>query len=167
MELSHFLHLTDTESSVLSYSPREELVVSLADAQTASNILPPDEELASICKSNQQAWTCCELRGQQCFRPEQLQFGFSLTRKRFDGSQQKKVVRLLLVFTCHCCKMVEATPDPAHTHRRVEVRASEQRLRNHLWSRRLRQLWSFSQNAIAPNKHLTLFWKVNTNSKPL
>lgn len=40
--------------SVLSYSPREELVVSLADAQTASHILPPDEEFASICKSNHQ-----------------------------------------------------------------------------------------------------------------
>lgn len=54
-EWNLFACLTKAESSVLSYSPREELVVSLADAQTASHILPPDKELASICKSNHQA----------------------------------------------------------------------------------------------------------------
>lgn len=45
-----FVCTTNIES-VSSYSPWEELVVSLPDAQTASHILPPDEELASICKA--------------------------------------------------------------------------------------------------------------------
>lgn len=67
---------------MLSYSPREELVVSLADAQTASHILPPDEELAAICKSNHQRWTCCERRSLQRLGVGQLQLGSSSTGKR-------------------------------------------------------------------------------------
>lgn len=43
-------YMTNIES-VLSYSPWEVLVVSLPDAQTTSNILPPNEQLASICKA--------------------------------------------------------------------------------------------------------------------
>lgn len=37
--------------SVSSYPPWEVLVVSLPDAQTTSHILPPDEELPSICNA--------------------------------------------------------------------------------------------------------------------
>ena len=46
-QFSLFVCMTNIES-VLSYSPREVLVVFLPDAQTTSHILPPNEELASI-----------------------------------------------------------------------------------------------------------------------
>lgn len=58
------------------------------------------------------------------------------------------------VLTCHCSEMVEAAPDPVHRHRRVELGASKQRGGNRLRSRRFQQLWAFSQDAVAPNKHL-------------
>lgn len=45
-----FVCMTNIES-VLSYSPWEVLVVSLPDAQTTSHILPPNEELVSICNA--------------------------------------------------------------------------------------------------------------------
>lgn len=58
------------------------------------------------------------------------------------------------VLTCHRGKMVEAAPDPVYTHRRVELGASEQRGGNRFRSGRFQQLWAFSQDAVAPNKHL-------------
>lgn len=38
----------------LTYSPREVLVLVLPDAQTASDVLPPNEELTSIWKDVEQ-----------------------------------------------------------------------------------------------------------------
>lgn len=55
--------------------------------------------------------------------------------------------------------MAEATPDLSDGHRGVKLGASEQRGGDHLRGGRLRQVRPFSQNAVAPNEHLSFVWK--------
>lgn len=54
--------------------------------------------------------------------------------------------------------MVESTPDPADGHCGIEVWLSKKSGWNHLWGRRFRQIRTFTQNPVSPDKHLSFIW---------
>lgn len=72
----HLLYISWVSLGLLSYSPWEVLVISLPDAQTASHILAPHEELASIWNSmltehqHSLATVCSKLNLKECITQE-------------------------------------------------------------------------------------------------